>query len=73
MITLDKGRIIDAGPRGNFSRFMNHSCNPNLETQKWMVHGDLRIGLFAVRDIFAGEELTFNYNFQVRCNLHVCV
>ena len=37
------------------SRFMNHSCGPNLETQKWHVNGDVRVGLFALRDIKAGE------------------
>uniref|UniRef100_A0A183AMX3 Histone-lysine N-methyltransferase n=1 Tax=Echinostoma caproni TaxID=27848 RepID=A0A183AMX3_9TREM len=63
MMKLDSQRIIDAGPKGNLSRFMNHSCNPNLNTQKWTVNGDNRIGLFAVRDIAAGEELTFDYNF----------
>ncbi|XP_018083498.1 histone-lysine N-methyltransferase NSD2 isoform X2 [Xenopus laevis] len=64
MLTIDKDRIIDAGPKGNFSRFMNHSCQPNCETQKWSVNGDTRVGLFAVRDIPAGEELTFNYNLD---------
>ncbi|KAM3940744.1 histone-lysine N-methyltransferase NSD2 [Leptodactylus fuscus] len=64
MLTIDKDRIIDAGPKGNFSRFMNHSCHPNCETQKWTVNGDTRVGLFAVRDIPAGEELTFNYNLD---------
>ncbi|KAJ3613756.1 hypothetical protein NHX12_020002 [Muraenolepis orangiensis] len=29
MLTIDKDRIIDAGPKGNYSRFMNHSCQPN--------------------------------------------
>ncbi|XP_071982313.1 histone-lysine N-methyltransferase NSD2 [Engystomops pustulosus] len=64
MLTIDKDRIIDAGPKGNFSRFMNHSCHPNCETQKWTVNGDTRVGLFAVRDIPSGEELTFNYNLD---------
>ena len=50
-----KDRIIDAGPKGNYSRFMNHSCQPNCETQKWTVNGDTRVGLFAVCDIPAGE------------------
>ncbi|VDD77166.1 unnamed protein product [Mesocestoides corti] len=63
MMQMDSQRIIDAGPKGNLSRFMNHSCCPNLNTQKWTVNGDTRVGLFAVRDIAAGEELTFNYNF----------
>ncbi|CAH8562745.1 unnamed protein product [Schistosoma intercalatum] len=81
MMKLDSQRIIDAGPKGNLSRFMNHSCDPNLNTQKWTVNGDNRIGLFAVRDISAGEELTFNYNFvalgqerlNCRCGASNCV
>lgn len=51
-----KDRIIDAGPKGNYSRFMNHSCNPNCETQKWTVNGDVRVGLFALCDIPAGKK-----------------
>ncbi|XP_041657198.1 histone-lysine N-methyltransferase, H3 lysine-36 specific isoform X2 [Cheilinus undulatus] len=53
MLTLDKDRIIDAGPKGNEARFMNHSCQPNCETQKWTVSGDTRVGLFALVDIAA--------------------
>ena len=34
---------------------LNHSCDPNVETQKWHVNGDIRIGLFAVTDIPAGN------------------
>nr|XP_060643439.1 histone-lysine N-methyltransferase NSD3 isoform X3 [Anolis sagrei ordinatus] len=64
MLTVTKDRIIDAGPKGNYSRFMNHSCHPNCETQKWTVNGDVRVGLFAVSDIPAGMELTFNYNLD---------
>ncbi|XP_029350268.1 histone-lysine N-methyltransferase NSD2 [Echeneis naucrates] len=64
MLTIDKDRIIDAGPKGNYSRFMNHSCQPNCETQKWTVNGDTRVGLFAICDIPAGTELTFNYNLD---------
>ncbi|XP_058271266.1 histone-lysine N-methyltransferase NSD2 isoform X2 [Hemibagrus wyckioides] len=64
LLTLDKDRIIDAGPKGNQARFMNHSCQPNCETQKWTVNGDTRVGLFALVDIVAGTELTFNYNLE---------
>ncbi|XP_051514095.1 histone-lysine N-methyltransferase NSD2-like isoform X1 [Myxocyprinus asiaticus] len=64
MLTLDKDRIIDAGPKGNQARFMNHSCQPNCETQKWTVNGDTRVGLFALEDIPTGVELTFNYNLE---------
>ncbi|XP_029961600.1 histone-lysine N-methyltransferase NSD3 isoform X2 [Salarias fasciatus] len=64
MLTLTKDRVIDAGPKGNSSRFMNHSCSPNCETQKWTVNGDVRIGLFTLCDIESGTELTFNYNLH---------
>ncbi|TRY57703.1 hypothetical protein DNTS_025920 [Danionella cerebrum] len=64
MLTLTKDRVIDAGPKGNLSRFMNHSCSPNCETQKWTVNGDVRIGLFTLCDIAADIELTFNYNLD---------
>lgn len=64
MLTLDKDRIIDAGPKGNQARFMNHCCQPNCETQKWTVNGDTRVGLFALEDIPTGVEFTFNYNLE---------
>jgi hypothetical protein len=63
-MTMDSSRMIDAGPKGNSARFMNHSCNPNCETQKWTVNGDTRVGLFATVAIQAGSELTFNYQFE---------
>ena len=43
---------------------MNHSCDPNCITQKWTVNGDTRVGLFAIKDITPGAELTFNYQFE---------
>lgn len=43
---------------------MNHSCQPNCETQKWTVNGDTRVGLFALQDIDADSEVTFNYNLE---------
>lgn len=42
--------------QGNVARFINHSCEPNCETQKWMVRGELAIGLFTLRKIKAGEQ-----------------
>lgn len=79
-LTIDKERIIDAGPAANHARFMNHSCQPNCETQKWVVNGQTKVGLFAITDIPAGSELTFNYNLdcrgnekmQCRCNSEIC-
>lgn len=63
-LTIDTNRMIDAGPKGNLARFMNHSCQPNCQTQKWTVKGDTRVGLFTTEDVPAGAELTFNYNLE---------
>lgn len=63
-MALKSNAIIDATKKGNISRFINHSCNPNAETQKWTVNGELRIGFFSIKDIKSGEEITFDYQYQ---------
>ncbi|OXU28648.1 hypothetical protein TSAR_004817 [Trichomalopsis sarcophagae] len=62
---LDGGLVIDGHRMGGDGRFVNHSCEPNCEMQKWSVHGLPRMALFALRDITAGEELTYDYNFAL--------
>lgn len=66
---------------GGDGRFVNHSCEPNCEMQKWSVLGLPRMALFASRDIKPGEELTYDYNFalfnpsegqQCRCGSSAC-
>lgn len=56
--------IIDAIKYGNLSRFINHSCEPNCETQKWSVNGETLVGIVSMKDIPEGEELTFDYMFD---------
>ena len=74
MLTLDTGLVIDAGVKSNQSRFVNHSCSPNCETQKWEVRGEKRIGIYVRENITAGTELTFDYqldslgNEKKKCN-----
>ncbi|EUB60744.1 Histone-lysine N-methyltransferase SETD2 [Echinococcus granulosus] len=62
-MSLGPDHFIDAGAKGNWARFVNHSCEPNAETQKWMVNGRIKIGFFAICDIPAGEEITIDYQF----------
>ncbi|GAB2270411.1 hypothetical protein Dimus_005312 [Dionaea muscipula] len=62
-MTLNGNEVIDACAKGNLGRYINHSCDPNCRTEKWMVNGEICIGLFAIRNINKGEELTFDYNY----------
>lgn len=59
---------IDATFYGNESRFVNHSCDPNLRTFSLQVDSDSQtfhsIGMFAKRKIQAGEELTIDYQWD---------
>ncbi|XP_010534715.1 PREDICTED: histone-lysine N-methyltransferase ASHH2-like isoform X2 [Tarenaya hassleriana] len=62
-MTLNGNEVIDAGSKGNLGRFINHSCEPNCRTEKWMVNGEICVGIFSLRDIKKGEEVTFDYNY----------
>jgi len=65
MMKLGSYEVIDPTFKGNMARFINHSCDPNCETQKWNVLGETCVGIFAIKDIEVGEELSFNYQFDV--------
>ncbi|XP_069704596.1 uncharacterized protein ash1 isoform X2 [Periplaneta americana] len=64
-LNLDGGLVIDGHRMGGDGRFVNHSCEPNCEMQKWSVNGLFRMALFALRDIQAHEELSYDYNFSL--------
>jgi SET domain-containing protein len=54
---VDENRVIDAKFGGNSSRWINHSCDPNCESDEV----DGRIFIKALRNIKAGEELNYDY------------
>lgn len=60
---------MDALNGGNIGRYFNHSCDPNIFVQNVFVDThDLRLpwlGFFTDRLIKAGEELTWDYNYEV--------
>ncbi|GAA5913841.1 hypothetical protein JCM8208_004767 [Rhodotorula glutinis] len=62
----DGFEVIDAGQRGNSARFINHSCGPNLQVVRWRLATveEYQMGLFALHDIPAGTELTYDYGWQ---------
>jgi SET domain-containing protein len=58
LFTVDSRTVIDGGVGGNEARFINHSCCPNCEA----VTEGRRIWIYALQNIAAGAELTYDYN-----------
>lgn len=59
---------VDSMFYGNESRFINHCCDPNVqsfnlcgEVESQTLH---KIGLFAIRKISKGEELSMDYQWD---------
>jgi len=63
IFTLSKKWDIDGDVPWNTARLINHSCEPNCEA--W-IEGR-KIFIHALRDIAEGEELTFDYGFDIEC------
>lgn len=61
LFAVDDNTVIDAGVRGNAARFINHSCEPNCEA----VDYGGRIFIEALRDIAPGEELFYDYAYEL--------
>jgi SET domain-containing protein len=74
---LDEERDLDGNVSWNPARYLNHSCEPNCEAEQ----DEGRIWIVSLRDIRAGEELTFNYGYDLedyrehpcRCGTRKCV
>ncbi len=63
IFTLSKNYDIDGNVPWNTARLINHSCNPNCEA--WVI--GRRIYIYSLRDIQKGEELSFDYGFDIEC------
>ena len=57
LFAIDDEVIVDASVDGNVARFLNHSCEPNCD----VVVDDGRLWIETIRDVAAGEELTYEY------------
>ncbi|MCD6050412.1 MAG: hypothetical protein K0Q55_1815 [Verrucomicrobia bacterium] len=61
IFTLNDQYDINGNVPWNPARFINHSCDPNCESE----NDDEHIWILATRDIKAGEELAYNYGFDL--------
>lgn len=69
IFTVDDEFDLDGGVEWNPARLINHSCEPNCDAE--MIDG--RIWIVANRNIRAGDEITFNYNYDLEDYLdHPC-
>jgi SET domain-containing protein len=59
--TLENEQVIDALYGGNDSRWINHSCDPNCDTQE----RNGRMYIHALRNIKRGEELFYDYGLVI--------
>jgi SET domain-containing protein len=57
LMALDDEYFIDGSPRTNLARYINHSCAPNAKAYRTGV----RVWIWSLRDIAAGEEITYDY------------
>ncbi|XP_078124346.1 histone-lysine N-methyltransferase 2B isoform X3 [Sander vitreus] len=65
MFRIDDFDVVDATMQGNAARFINHSCEPNCYSRVINVDGGKHIVIFALRKIYRGEELTYDYKFPI--------
>ncbi|KAG8538188.1 hypothetical protein GDO81_023153 [Engystomops pustulosus] len=65
MFRIDDFDVVDATMHGNAARFINHSCEPNCYSRVIHVEGQKHIVIFALRSIYRGEELTYDYKFPI--------
>jgi uncharacterized protein len=57
LFAVDRNVVIDATVGGNDSRFINHSCDPNCESNI----ENRRVFVDAIRTIEPGAELSYDY------------
>ncbi len=60
LFEISKKRTIDGKPRINKAGYINHSCDPNCETE--ISKG--RVFVMAIKNIKEGDELTYDYGTE---------
>ncbi len=72
IFTLNDEWDLDGNFEWNIARLINHSCSPN--TIAYLEDDETKVGIYALKDIKKGSELTFNYGFDVdQYKEHICL
>lgn len=58
---LDSNTDLDGSPDWNTAKYINHSCEPNC----CFKIKEQRVFIYALHDIKKGEELTYNYGYDL--------
>lgn len=66
-VGVNDGLYIDAAQKGNWTRFVNNSHEPNAQFEPCVVSGYWRVYLVATEKIRPGEEITIDYGTEYRC------
>ena len=77
MFILDDDHDVDGNVPHNTAKLINHGCDPNCEAQII----DDEIWIVALKEIKKGDELTFDYGFELdhyedhpcRCGIPKCI
>ena len=59
-----KSFVVDSQGKGNLTRFINHSCDPNCLMINRNVMGESQIWIQTLKEIKQDEELTFDYKWK---------
>ncbi len=57
LFEVGKNKTINGNTKENTAKYINHSCRPNCEADG----PEGRVFIFALKNIKAGEELTYDY------------
>lgn len=71
LFLLNEVFVIDGNIGGNVAKWLNHSCAPNCKA--WVIEDEgenpdprkEKVMIEALRDIAAGEELTYDYDISI--------
>ncbi|RTG85491.1 histone-lysine N-methyltransferase MLL3 [Schistosoma bovis] len=65
MFRVDDDWIVDATMSGGLARYINHSCDPNCTAEILHCDNSNHIVIIASKNIEKGDELTYDYKFDL--------